>query len=153
MGILSDIAVVTDDSRTFSLVPALTPRRLAGRSKVQATSKSAQFWHRPSWSSPRLHLMLRRLQKSPKRGGGCQFHILPFIRVKQGKWRTRRGNAGDGNAYRPLRRAGAFVVFATFNMIDHATRGTRDRARILAARRRLGCRFWGRGKRGRVHLQ
>ena len=50
---------------TFSAIFAFTPRRFAARSKVQGTSKSAQFWQRPSGSSPLLHLILRLLQKSP----------------------------------------------------------------------------------------
>lgn len=67
MGSCSPVSLIGGVLREFTLVPALTPRRLAGRSKVQGTSKSEQFWQRPRLSSLLLHLMLRLLQKSPKR--------------------------------------------------------------------------------------
>lgn len=83
-GTCSIISFAAGVSRAKPLLPALTPRRFAGRSKVHGTSKSEQFWHRPSGSSLWLHLMLRLLQKSPKRQC-CQPHLRGSAK-HEAKW-------------------------------------------------------------------
>ena len=102
----------------MTLVPALTPRRLAGRSKVQGTSKSRQFWHRPRGSSLAPHFILRLLQKSPARALVCEdfFYLAGLAkRARVGNARRQEARGGEKITYRPLRRAGAFAVFATFD--------------------------------------
>jgi hypothetical protein len=138
-------------SRATTLVPALTPRRLAGRSKVHATSKSTQFWQRPSASSLRLHLMLRLLQKSPKRQCS-QFCRLTSGDPPNAKWSRVRRQAGEEASYRPWRRAGAFAVSATF--IRDSCQCSSENW-ILTGATKVGCRvgemgFWGLGSGGCV---
>lgn len=87
---------------------------------MHGTSKSAQFWHRPSGSSPLTHLMLRRLQKSPStrsvqdastRDAGSDSEVCQAqIECGAGTFLENLGS----RTYRPWRRAVAFAVFATF---------------------------------------
>lgn len=110
VGEFSIAGLAIGTSRAATLVPALTPRRLAGRSKVHATSKSTQFWHRPSESSLRLHLMLRLLQKSPKRQYG-QLSRLTSGDPPSAKWSRVHGQRGGRGVLQALETRWSFRGF------------------------------------------
>lgn len=92
---------------------------------MQGTSKSEQFWHRPSGSSLALHLMLRLLQKSPKRLR-CQSRVRGSAK-HAAKWsKLEQADENVGNGVQALETRCNFRGFCDIQFTESCHGGSQD---------------------------